>query len=111
MMLVLGRYVDVLDRVAHMLERSPDSPELNILYGNAKARMPFSWATIQQFDEAFRSGRDYDVVRTSLLTPRPPDDDRLAEIAFRRALKARPDMPDADRCAGGAGAREAGGER
>jgi tetratricopeptide (TPR) repeat protein len=93
-MLSLQRFDDALDRAERRLKSEPESSALLILFGNARARLPYSWSALSTFDEAMRNGRS-DKVLVDLRPMGLRADDRSAEEAFRRALQLDPDSLEA----------------
>jgi tetratricopeptide (TPR) repeat protein len=94
MMLGHGRFQDALDRVETALKSQRDDAALLVLYGNAKARLPFSTTALSALEEVMRLGRYVPEVQAYLRPTSLRADDRLAEDAFRRAVQLNPDSAE-----------------
>jgi len=90
LLLAQHRFVDAFERAVVRLQHDPDNPDLLVLSGNAKARLPNSWFALSQLEEALRVGHNYDEVLNNLRPLASPSDDILAAGAFRRALRINP---------------------
>jgi tetratricopeptide (TPR) repeat protein len=92
---VIGRFVDAIDRVRPILQKTPDDPRALVLFANATAHLRYSTLALAQIEEALRQGRDIEAVRVDVRPLTALADDKVAETAFRRALQLAPDMTDA----------------
>ena len=81
------QFVDAVDRTSVMLQSDPNSPDLLVLYANARARLFNSSSALSKLDEAWRLRRDIEAERLHLRSETTQSDDRAAEEALRRAIQ------------------------